>query len=184
MVKKIGLILSVLLIAAGAFGCGGSSENQDAGLPVTEDSPTAPSAAGTSTGGASWGDDGGANTTTEAATSVDETTETETFTIDRESGLPNGYPSDIFPVYPGSHILDVMEMPNSYVVTAYSEAHHSDVIAFYKEVFQDAEVMSQSETEISLTSFGTKQGYTYTFDTGESTEYAGYKTQISLTFYK
>jgi len=96
------------------------------------------------------------------------------------ASLPDGYPSDIFPLYKDSHLESVVEFDGSYTLIAFSKDDNTKVAAFYKELLKDAKVTSESESDSAFTSFGKIGSYTYNFDTGVSTELEGYATSISI----
>lgn len=101
-------------------------------------------------------------------------------TTDKSVELPQGYPSDIFPVYEGSFIYSAIETEGSYALTAYSKDEVKKVIAFYEKVLEGAKVNMDTKTDESLTSMGTKNGYAYTMDVGKSTD-EGYQTVITIS---
>ncbi len=179
MVKRIGIILMVLLGAISLLACGSSGDT----VTTTSQSTKTSSAQGTTpvkTTATSKATVPG----TSIAVNIPDGEGSASLKIGEGTDLPKGYPSGVLPIYGDSLILSVLEAGESYTVVAYSEDDCDDVIAFYESVFEDAEVMSVSRTETSYTSFGTLDGYTYTFDAGESDEYQGYKTVISVMIYK
>ena len=177
MFKKLGIMLLVLTVTAAAAACGGTDDKSEDSTPSAdiEESSTA-----TGTGGSS----SGTTSSSFDENTEDETIETESATLDVKASLPDNYPQDVFPIYPGSQISHVMDMGSGFTVIAHSSTVHSDVIAFYKDVLKDAVVTSETEEDTSLTSFGSKSGYTYNMDVALSNEYEGFKTQIMITFYK
>jgi hypothetical protein len=108
---------------------------------------------------------------------------TESRVLDMKASLPANYPGDIFPIYPGSQISQVIKSGGGYSIIAHTGADHTEVIAFYRHVMKDATVISESEESTGLTSFGTIECYNYNLNTAKSDEYAGFKTQIWITFY-
>lgn len=98
----------------------------------------------------------------------------------KSAELPKGYPSDKFPLYEGSFIYSAIELDGSYTLTAYSKDEVKKVIAFYEKVLEGAKVYTDTKTDESLTSMGTKSGYAYTMDVGKSTE-QGYRTTIAIS---
>jgi hypothetical protein len=94
--------------------------------------------------------------------------------------LPEGYPSDIFPLYKDSAIASVMEYNGGYTVIAFAKDDFNTIAAFYKEVLKDAAIIVESNTAEGFTSFGKIGTYTYNFDTGASDEYEGYSALITI----
>ena len=99
---------------------------------------------------------------------------------EKSAKLPKDYPSDKFPLYEGSYISGVMELDGGYTLTAFSKDEVKKVIAFYTKVLEGAKVTMDTKTDESLTSFGTKDGYTYNMDMGKSNEMEGYQTSIAI----
>lgn len=99
---------------------------------------------------------------------------------DKSAELPKGYPSDKFPLYGGSYIAGVLELDGGYTLTAFSKDEDKTVIAFYTKVLDGAKVTMDTKTSESLTSFGTKDGYTYNMDVSKSSEMEGYQTSIII----
>lgn len=97
--------------------------------------------------------------------------------------LPDKYPSNILPVYEGSYIVNVIELEGSYTITAFSKDEVSKVKSFYENVLKGASVINETKTEDSLTSFGSKDKYTYQLDVAKSSEMEGYKTSIAIMIY-
>ncbi|NPV88073.1 hypothetical protein HPY42_00910 [Coprothermobacteraceae bacterium] len=95
--------------------------------------------------------------------------------------LPKDFPASVFPIYPGSYIATAMGTGNSYTVTAYTTDDIQRVVAFYSTVLEGAKVTAETKTEESLTSFGTKGGYTYTLDVGNTNDMKGFRTSIVLS---
>lgn len=102
---------------------------------------------------------------------------------DQSAKLPMGYPSDKFPLYEGSYISGVIELDGSYTLTAFSKDEVKKVIAFYTKVLEGAKDVMDTKTDESLTSFGTKDGYTYNMDLGKNSEMDGYQTSITILLY-
>ncbi len=104
--------------------------------------------------------------------------------VSTESGksakLPDRYPSDKFPLYEGSYIDSVIEMNGGYTLIAFGKDKVTKVIAFYEKILEGAKVTMDTKTDESLTSFGTKDGYTYNMDVGKSDEMEGYETSITI----
>lgn len=98
----------------------------------------------------------------------------------KSAELPNNYPSGKFPIYEESFIYSVIELDGSYTLTVFSKDAVKKVIAFYEKVLEGAEVIMDTKTDESLTSFGTKDGYTYNMDMGKSSEMEGYPTSITI----
>lgn len=100
--------------------------------------------------------------------------------LQKSVSLPEKYPSDIFPVYEGSYIFQVLEADGGYTVVAYSKDDVKKVISFYENILKDAKPAMETREEESLTSFGSKGGYTYQLDVGKSKEMEGYNTSIGI----
>lgn len=100
---------------------------------------------------------------------------------EKSAKLPKDYPSDKFPLYEGSFISTVTELDGGYILTAFSKDEVNKVITFYNKVLQDAKIQMDTKAEDSLTSFGTKSGFTYNLDVGKSSEMKGYQTVITIS---
>ncbi|WP_028308142.1 hypothetical protein [Desulfitibacter alkalitolerans] len=100
--------------------------------------------------------------------------------VDKSVELPEGYPTDKFPIYQGSYISWVIELDGGYTLAAFSKDEVKKVIDFYEKVLEGAKDTMDTRTEESLTSFGTKDGYTYNMDVGKSSEMEGYQTIITI----
>lgn len=96
------------------------------------------------------------------------------------ASIPQGYPSDLFPIYEGSFIASAMETGGSYTIIAFSKKDFKEVAAYYKEILKKANVTSDSNVENGFTSFGKIGSFTYNFDVGESSEQEGYATSITI----
>ena len=94
--------------------------------------------------------------------------------------LPGSYPSDVFPLYPDSYILNVVELDGGFTIAAFSKDDFKGVAAFYKALLKNASVTLETDSDSGFTSFGTLGGYTYNFDTGASSELAGYDSSITI----
>lgn len=98
----------------------------------------------------------------------------------KSTNLPQGYPREKFPLYEGSYIYTVFELDGSYTITAFSKDEVEKVMAFYAGILSEANVNMETRTDESITSFGTKDGFTYNLDVGKSSEMAGYQTSIVI----
>jgi len=179
----------VCLMAATVIACGGSSNEPPYGS--SSDTLGTPAASTPST--AANTAIGAPSTTSDSSTSSpsfndddeqDDNNQAESMELDMKATLPDDYPNDIFPIYPGSTISQAIVGGGGYSIIAHTNAHHADVIAFYKDVLKDASVMAETEEETSLTSFGSKDGYTYNIDVAKSDDYKGFKSQIWISIYK
>ncbi|QCX34124.1 hypothetical protein FDN13_10625 [Caloramator sp. E03] len=159
------VILSLLLFA----GCGSKTDEQN--KPKTETQSTAESQ--------NSSNNQAQNSQSETSNSNDKISVTQGTT--NSAKLPKEYPSDKFPIYDGSFISTVTELDGSYVLTAFSKDDVKKVIAFYNKVLEGAKVQMDTKTDESLTSFGTKSGYTYNLDVGKSSEMEGYQTIITIS---
>ncbi|HSW57651.1 MAG TPA: hypothetical protein VLH15_04570 [Dehalococcoidales bacterium] len=175
MVKVLGIIFLLLLMTVSATACGSSGETSQAtsSAPAAKTGTTAPATTTSKTTTT-------ATSRTTTTTTGAETGSTGTANIGVAEKLPAKYPKDAFPVYEGSHILNVIWVENSYTVLAYSKSNYKDVIAFYENILKNAKVTAETKTDTSLTSFGTKDGYTYNIDVSSNNEYKGYQTSISI----
>ncbi|MGB9839048.1 hypothetical protein [Thermovenabulum sp.] len=104
----------------------------------------------------------------------------KTGTEGKSAELPAKYPSEIFPLYKDSFILTAIELDGGYTITAYSKEDVKVVMEFYKKVLEGAKVTNETLTEESLTSFGSKSGYTYQLDVAKNNEMKGYNTSIAI----
>ncbi len=98
----------------------------------------------------------------------------------KSATLPKTYPEEKYPIYEGSFILTVIELEGGFTLTAFSKEDVKKVIAFYVEALKGAKVDMETKTDESLTSFGSKDGYTFNIDIGKSSEQPGYTTSIIL----
>jgi len=98
----------------------------------------------------------------------------------KSATLPKTYPEAKYPLYEDSFILTVIELEGGFTLTAFSKEDVKKVIAFYAETLKGAKIDMETKTEESLTSFGSKDGYTFNLDIGKSTEQPGYSTSIML----
>jgi predicted small lipoprotein YifL len=98
----------------------------------------------------------------------------------KSATLPKTYPEEKYPIYEDSFILTVIELDGGFTLTAFSKEDVKKVIAFYVETLKGAKVDMETKTDESLTSFGSKDGYTFNIDIGKSSEQPGYTTSIIL----
>jgi ABC-type Fe3+-hydroxamate transport system substrate-binding protein len=98
----------------------------------------------------------------------------------KSAPLPQGYPSDVFPLYPGSNVVSAIEFQGGYTISAFSKDEVDKVKAFYKDVLKNATVTFESDASGSFTSFGNMGKFSYNFDTGESSELEGHRTSIAI----
>ena len=98
----------------------------------------------------------------------------------KSAPLPQGYPSDVFPLYPGSTVASAIEFQGGYTISAFSKDESDKVKAFYKDVLKNATVTFETDASGNFTSFGTVGKYSYNFDTGESKELEGHRTSIAI----
>ncbi len=94
--------------------------------------------------------------------------------------LPETFPSSLIPIYPNSHLFNVVEVNKSYTIMFYSKDESSLIIDFYKNVFKDATNKMETNQDNSYTIFGELSGYTFTFDCGPEDDLEGYKTLVLL----
>lgn len=184
MFKLVSIMCMVVLLAAIVLGCGETAEEAQSPVSATSASPKTSAPASTVTSNVNTGISTSPVTT--KATVADagpDSGQTGSSSIGATAKLPAKYPKEYFPIYDGSHILNVLEMGKGYTLMAYSKADHKDVIAFYEKVMANAKVTADTRLDTSFTSFGTKDGYTYTIDIGKSTEYKGYLTSIAISIY-
>lgn len=73
-----------------------------------------------------------------------------------------------------------MELEGSYTVTAFSKDDVKKVKSFYENLLKGASVVNETKTEESLTSFGSKDKYTYQLDVAKSNKMEGYNTSIVI----
>ena len=102
--------------------------------------------------------------------------------------IPDAYPSDVIPIYANSHISAVMEANEAYTVLFYSDDEFSDVVEYYKNIFQDATNKMETSQSDAYTVYGELEGYTFVFVCGPNTEtdeaIKDYKTYLSLNVSK
>lgn len=179
MFKKVCILILITLITVSIAGCGTTKENHEEIVPVDEEititiSKPEPISDSVNT------DEIDLPQKTAEDTAVTE----DVKVLIGGATLSANYPEEIFPVYPDSYILSVLESDNNYVIVAYSEENPSEVIAYYEEVVKSANITALSKTETNWTTFGVKDGYTFTLDVGENIEMEGYLTQITINFFK
>lgn len=99
--------------------------------------------------------------------------------------LPADYPKDKFPVYKGAYVLSVQTMNDSYVLVCFSKDSIQEVSAFYKELFKDSQIISQTAQADEYTIMGVKGGYTYTFcvtkNKDQDKELKDYPTSLAIS---
>ena len=54
----------------------------------------------------------------------------------KSAPLPQGYPSDVFPLYPGCTVASAIEFQGGYTISAFSKDEVDKVKAFYKDVLK------------------------------------------------
>lgn len=101
--------------------------------------------------------------------------------VKKSVALPAGYPKDRFPVYKDSFIAAVQAHEGGFIVTCFSKDHRDKAAAFYKQLLQNAQVISVTDNDKEYVSSGVKDGYVYTVAIGESTELKGYPTSLTIT---
>ncbi len=174
----------VVLLSAIVPGCGKTAPETQTAVSSTSASPKTSAPASTVTSNVNTGLPASTRTATGTPTDASpDSGQTGSSSIGAAVKLPAKYPKEYFPIYDGSHILNVLEMGRGYTVLAYSKADYKDVIAFYEKVLANAKVTGDTRLDTSFTSFGSKDGYTYTIDIGKSTDYKGYLTSITIAIY-
>lgn len=177
--KKLWLIGCLAILILLAVSCGGNKETVSTTTPpkTTANTPVATTPTRTAV-------------TAPTSTSVPVTTTPVTTTpktgqdvLNMQASLPADYPKDIFPVYPGSRVTQVLKVDKGFTVVAYSDAGPSKVIAYYRDLLKDAMVTNETVEDTHYESFGTKGGYTYTLAVGDTNEFKGYNTAIWISFY-
>ena len=165
LVILITLTLSIVLCA-----CSGSSQEQSPPTIKGSDSQTPPAVQGESNDSSS---DSQSNQDPQLNISVGDD-------AGKSAEIPDGYPSDLFPIYEDSYIVSAVELDGSYTVTGFSKDDFKNVGTFYKEVLKNATVTFETDSDTGFTSFGTIDGFTYNFDTGASSEIDGYTSSIAI----
>jgi hypothetical protein len=99
--------------------------------------------------------------------------------------LPEDYPKDKFPVYKDAFVMSVQDMDNSYVLVCFSMDSIQEVGAFYKELFKDEQIISQTAQTDEYTVMGVKDGYTYTVcvtkNSEQDEELKDYPTSLAIS---
>lgn len=94
--------------------------------------------------------------------------------------IPEDYPMDLFPVYKDAYVAVAMTNPdNSFSLVFFSKDSIADVVAFYDEVLEEADVISKQKEEDFFFSMGELDGSTYTVNVAEAEE-EGYASMTSL----
>lgn len=167
--NKALIILIIFALLLGLCACSGSSQEQPPTSKEPDNKTIAPSQGNT-----------------ESVTADSRSTQDPQLNISvgdnvgKSAVLPEGYPSDSFPIYKDSYIVSAVELEGSYTITAYSKDAYKDIAAFYKEVLKSATVTMETDSDTGFTSFGTINNYTYNFDTGASGEIEGYASSITI----
>ncbi|SHG61697.1 hypothetical protein SAMN02745221_00607 [Thermosyntropha lipolytica DSM 11003] len=160
MRKKGWLLLLVIFLLFSTLACGGSKTEKEKAsdkAAVTENKADSP-------------------------TPVNEPQGTMKMDYDDKKGvaLPKGYPSDLLPIYEGSHIFQVIELEGGYTIVACTKDDVKKVMSFYENILTKAQPITETKTGESLTSYGFIGNYTYTIDIAKSNEYEGYNTSIGI----
>ena len=177
--KKLWLLGCSLILVLIAVSCGGNNETAFTKTP-TKTSANTPAPPATKTAVSS---PSSISTPTTTAP-VSSTPKIGQDVLNIQASLPADYPKDIFPVYSGSKIAQVLKVDTGFTVVAYSDAGPAKVIAYYRDILKDATVTSETVEQTHYESFGTKKGYTYTLAVGDTNEFKGYNTAIWINFYK
>ncbi len=168
--KKVVVCCLVIFLFLFSLGCGkndtvSEGQGKDAGRTVqTQPEPANP----------------GGTKETQPAPSEPKGNVSVSVDTDKGVDLPKGYPQDKFPIYKDSYIFMVNELEGGYLLTAFSKDSVKDVMEFYTGVLATAQVIMETKAADSLTSFGTKDGYSYSLDVGPSNELKDYQTSITI----
>jgi len=99
--------------------------------------------------------------------------------------LPADYPKDKFPVYKDAYVMSVQTLDKSYTLVCFSEDSIQEVGAFYKELFKDSQIISQTAQADEYTIMGVKDGYTYTVcvtkNSEQDKELKDYPTSLAIS---
>ncbi|MBN2797437.1 MAG: hypothetical protein JXR88_18660 [Clostridia bacterium] len=99
--------------------------------------------------------------------------------------LPENYPVDVLPVYPGSFVMGASENADgSFVVMAMTNDSYEEIKNFYKEHLKASVKTMTSDSEENFLDTGTYMGYSYTVSISESLEELGYRFSYSLILMK
>ncbi|MCR4393693.1 MAG: hypothetical protein NUV31_04895 [Dehalococcoidales bacterium] len=178
--KQLWLIGCLIILILVAVSCGGNKETVSTATPAR----TTASAPATTTPIKTTVSSPSSTGTPTTTTPVSSTPKTGQDVLSTQASLPADYPKDIFPVYPGSKVVQALKVETGFAVVAYSDAGPAKVIAYYRDVLKDATVTNETVEETHFESFGTKKGYTYTLAVADTNEFKGYNTAIWLNFYK
>ena len=119
--------------------------------------------------------------------SGEQTLKTDSYTVrysentKKSVSLPEGYPKNQFPIYKDSFIATVQDDGTGFIVTCFSKDTVDKVTAYYKEVLQNARMISVTDDDKGYVSFGVKDGYTYTVTIVASSEIEGHSTSYIIT---
>lgn len=168
--NKALVILIIFVLLLGLCACSGSSQEQIPPPVKESDNQTVAQAQGNTENITA---DSQGNQDSQLSISVGDD-------VGKSAELPDGYPSDLFPIYKDSYIISAVELEGSYTIAASSKDDFKEVAAFYKEVLKSATVTMETDSDTGFTSFGTINNYTYNFDTGASKEIEGYASSITI----
>lgn len=94
--------------------------------------------------------------------------------------IPDGYPSNLLPIYEDSYVFSVVEFEGGFTITAFSKDDYNEVANFYKDFLQDSEVTYEATIATGYARFGTIDGYTYNLDTSMSEEFEDYASSLVI----
>ena len=139
MKRLLVIVFMFLLIFTLLVGCGGgeaTAENPDVEVDAGKD---------------------------EATLTTDETEVTYTTDMEKSLDIPDGYPSDVLPVYKDLMITAAANNADgSYVIVGFSNDELADIADFYEEFLEEANVMTKSMAEDMYINMGDNNGATYT----------------------
>ncbi len=97
-------------------------------------------------------------------TSDDESMKAE-INLEEGTELPEGYPEDVVPIYPGSIVVMSQTMNNddisSYSVSIKQKDEIEKVYAYYKDIIQKGEIAMDLKTQNTYSLAGSLEGYDY-----------------------
>ncbi|NCC75035.1 MAG: hypothetical protein EOM08_01215 [Clostridia bacterium] len=162
-----------LILAMAACGSGKTPETTPAAQQTTAAAePAVTEAAGDATEAETDEDD-----------SASEAVDLEISTDDQSVDLPDGYPSDILPVYPDSFVESVVSMDKGFTIIAHSKDDPEKLTAFYQDIMADGTITAESTVDQAYTVFGTLGKYTVQLTVAPEQDLDDYQTTYALMLF-
>jgi len=101
--------------------------------------------------------------------------------MDESIALPEGYPSNIIPIYKGAFLAAAsVQQDGSYMVIGYTKASMLEVTDFYVDVLEDADVTMEQRSSETYINMGDYKGMTYNVAVAENLELEDYVTAFTI----